>query len=125
VFLSKIRGIPWERTFRQMYSTWLSPYFAIHNFIFRPINPLIAQIIINNPPARKRSSAFFCRSPNKKKFGASDDTNKKYPPVAIKLKAMSKVNVLNINAINRTQPKTCKLLLPNIIKNYEFQLTVQ
>jgi hypothetical protein len=82
-------------------------------------------MIIKQPPAIKRSVAFFCRSPNKKKFGASDDTNKKYPPVTININAMSKVNVLNIDAIKRTQPKTCKLLLSRIIKNYEFQLTTQ
>lgn len=82
-------------------------------------------MIIKHPPARKRSVAFFCKSPNKKKLGASDDTNKKYPPVAINIKAMSKVNVLNIDAIHKTQPKTCKLLLSQIINNYEFQLTTQ
>jgi len=87
--------------------------FCFYNFcVFLLINPAITHIIIKHPPARKSSIAFFCKSPNKKKLGASDVTNKKYPPVAINMKAMSKVNVLNIDAIDRTRPKTCKLLSP-------------
>ena len=58
-------------------------------------------------------------------MGASDDTNKKYPPVAINTKAMSKVKVLNVDAMDRIRPKTSKRLLPQIINNYEFQLTTQ
>ncbi len=75
-------------------------------------------------PERKRSIAFFCRSPNKKKLGASDVMNKKYPPVAINIRAMSKVNVLNMEAIDGTQPKAHTIWLVQIIKNYEFRLII-
>jgi len=78
--------------------------------MFLLTNPATIQTIIKHPPARNRSVAFFCKSPNKKKFGASDVTNRKYPPKASSIKAQSKVKVLNIDA-NRTQPDQYNVLV--------------
>ena len=60
--------------------------------------------MIKTPPRRKRVNELFFKSPNKKKLGASDDTNKKYPPTASNTKAKSKIIFLR-NPINTNQLK--------------------
>jgi len=47
--------------------------------------------MIKIPLTAKRSIALFFRSPNKKKFGASEDTKYKYPP---KAKILGSLNIL-------------------------------
>ena len=58
--------------------------------------------MIKTPPRRKRVNELFFRSPNKKKLGASDDTNKKYPPKASNTKAENKIVFLK-SPINTNQ----------------------
>jgi hypothetical protein len=75
-------GVTGDVTIKGSISTKVSPLSALiycfYNFsVFLLINQAITHIIIKHPPARKRSIAFFCRSPNIKKLGASEDTNKK------------------------------------------------
>ena len=68
---------------------------CFHNSILVLLaNPVTIHTMIKIPPRIKRVNELFFRSPNKKKLGASDDTNKKYPPKASNTKAENKINFL-------------------------------
>jgi len=94
----------------------LNDYFAFHVFrLLLLINPETIQRRIKIPPTRKRITALFFRSPNKKKLGASDDTKYKYPPNASNTKAESKISFLK-NPIAQINSKHVKIFAGLIIK---------
>ena len=88
------------------------------------IIPVIIQKTIRHPAAIKRNVALFCRSPKNKKLEALDDTNKKYPPTPIKIRAQSKVDFLNKDAICSTQLMARKKWQVQIINDYESRLII-
>ena len=67
----------------------------------------IIQMKIKTPPARKKISALFFKSPHRKKLGASEATKYKYPPKAIDTKADNKSKVLK-KPIQTTQIKVLR-----------------
>ena len=78
---------------------------CFHNSILVLLaNSVTIHTMIKIPPRIKRVNELFFRSPNKKKLGASDATNKKYPPKAINTKAESKIIFLR-SPINTNQLK--------------------